>query len=108
MLGKARLLVAIDQLDEAELTLKQALKIDSKNYEVHIALAELYANLKDVPAAIKSYKRAIKANKKQALPHEALATIYEKLGLDDLAEEHANHAKKIRKATAPKKRSKKQ
>ena len=97
-LGKARLFMTIDQLDAAEDTFRAALKIDKNNYDCHMGLGELYGVMKDVPAAIKSYKRAARAGKKQPQPHESLAAIYENLGLDDLAEEHASIAKKLRES----------
>ena len=54
--------------------------------------------LHDVPEAIKCYKKAAKADKKRPEPHEKLQDIFEKIGLDDLAEEEQEIAKRLRKA----------
>ena len=53
--------------------------------------------LRDVPEAIKSYKRAAKADKKRPEPHDRLQAIYEKIGLDDLADEEQEIADRLRK-----------
>ena len=110
MLGKARLMMALDQQDAAEQELNNALKIDKNCFEAHMILGELMEQQRDVPEAIKCYKRAAKANKKSPNPHENLQAIYEKIGLDDLADEEAEIAKRLRKAlykSASQKRKKK-
>lgn len=109
MLGKARLMMALDQPDAAEQELNNALKIDKNCFEAHMILGELMEQQRDVPEAIKCYKRA-KANKKSPDPHEKLQAIYEKIGLDDLADDEAEIAKRLRKAlykSASQKRKKK-
>ena len=98
MIGKARLLMTLDQLENAELELKRALEIDKNNYQVLFTLAELMEAFKDVPEAIKSYKKAAKADKKRPEPHDRLQTIYEKIGFDDLADEEREIAEQLRKA----------
>lgn len=105
MEGKARLLEVIDEVEAAEDELKKALKLKPDYYEAHISLAILYRNQKDYPEAIKSFKRAIRSDKKRPEPHEALAEIYDKLGLEDLAETQIAMAKKLR-TTSTKKRKK--
>ena len=95
-LGKARLLMIIDEPRKALATIEQALKIEPGNYDALVAMAQYHGSQKDVPNAIKAYKRAIKAKRTAALPHEALAAIYEALGLDDLADRHAAKAKVLR------------
>ena len=98
MIGKAILLMKLDQLEGAEEELNKALEIDKNNYRVHMTMAELMELLKDVPEAIKAYKRAAKADKKRPEPHERLQSIYEKIGFDDLAEEEQEIAERLRKA----------
>ncbi|MBR4829550.1 MAG: AAA family ATPase [Muribaculaceae bacterium] len=98
MLGKARLMMALDQFETAEQELKNALEIDKNCYEAHMILGELREQQSDIPKAIKSYKRAAKADKKQPGPHERLQAIYEKVGLDDLADEEQEIAQRLRKA----------
>lgn len=98
MIGKARLLMTLDQLDTAEQELKNALQLDKDNYLALITMGELMEVQKDLPKAIKSYKKAIKADKKRPEPHECLQAIYEKIGLDDLADEEQEIAQRLRKA----------
>ena len=105
MLGKARLMSAIDENDQAFDCYEQVLALDKDNYDAHMGLANLHFSLKHTPEAIKAYKRALKADKKRPEPHEALANIYEKIGLDDLADEQREHAKRLR--LQPKARRKK-
>ena len=107
MIGKARLLVTIDELAPAEETLKAVLERHPDNYEAHMGLGELYGAMKDTGAAIKSYKRAIKARRTAPQPHEALASIYGAIGLDDLAEEQDDLAKKLHKAAKKAKKPRK-
>ena len=110
MLGKSRLMMALDQPDAAEQELNNALKIDKNCFEAHMILGELREHQRDVPEAIKSYKRAAKANKKSPDPHERLQAIYENIGLDDLTDDEAEIAKRLRKAlykSASQKRKKK-
>ena len=94
--GKARLLMVIDEPDRAEATLHEALAVMPENYEAHMCLGELYLNRKDMPAAIKAYKRAARADKKAVAPFMSLAHLYERIGLDDLAEEYALKARQLR------------
>jgi Tfp pilus assembly protein PilF len=99
MIGKARLMLTLDQPDEAEQELKKALQIDKDNYLAHMTMGELMEEAwRDLPKAIKSYKKAVKADKKRPEPHDRLQAIYEKVGLDDLAEEEQELADRLRKA----------
>lgn len=97
MIGKARLLITLDQLENAEQEINKALVIDKNNYMAHMIMGELM-QYKDVPEAIKSYKRAAKADKKRPEPHDRLQEIYEKIGLDDFADDEKCIAQKLRKA----------
>ena len=98
MIGKARLLMTLDQLESAEDELKKAIELDKNSYLAHMTMAELMEQVKDVPEVIKSYKRAAKADKKRPEPHERLQSIYEKIGFDDLAEMEQEIANRLRKA----------
>ena len=97
MIGKARLLMTLDQPDGAEEELWKALEVDKNNYLAHLTKAELMEQQRDVPESIKSYKRAAKADKKRPEPHERLQAIYERIGFDDLAEEEQEIAARLRK-----------
>ncbi len=99
MIGKARLLITLDQLENAEQEINKALVIDKNNYMAHMIMGELMQQYKkDVPEAIKSYKRAAKVDKKRPEPHDRLQEIYEKIGLDDFADDEKCIAQKLRKA----------
>lgn len=107
LIGKARLLMTLDQLETAEQELNKALALDKNNYLAHMAMAELMELLKDVPEAIKSYKKAAKADKKRPEPHDRLQAIYEKIGFEDLAEDEQEIAERLRKALYKSKTKKK-
>lgn len=98
MIGKARLMMIIDQLENAEVELKKALEIDKNNYDAHMTMGELMELLKDIPETIKSYKRAAKSDKKRPEPHERLHEIYINIGFEDLADEEKETANRLRKA----------
>ena len=98
MVGKAKLLMTLDQLENAEKDLLNALDIDKNYYPAHMTMGELMEKLHDIPEAIKSYKRAAKADKKRPEPHDRLQDIYEKIGLDDLADDEQEIADRLRKA----------
>lgn len=98
MVGKAKLLMTLDQLENAEKDLLNALDIDKNYYPAHMTMGELMEKLNDIPEAIKSYKRAAKADKKRPEPHDRLQAIYEKIGLDDLADDEQEIADRLRKA----------
>ena len=98
MIGKARLLITLDQLEGAEDELNKALEYDKSNYQALMTMAELMEIMKDIPEAIKAYKKASKADKKRPEPHDRLQAIYEKIGFDDLADEEQELADRLRKA----------
>ncbi|MBQ2163569.1 MAG: AAA family ATPase, partial [Muribaculaceae bacterium] len=95
MLGKARLMYTIGEIDDAIAQIKNVLAIDKNCYDALMAMAQIHENEKDTPAAIKAYKRAVKASRKASAPHVALARIYEKIGLDDLAQDHHDIARRL-------------
>ena len=90
--------MTLDQLESAEDELKKALELDKNCYRAHMVMAELMEKMRDIPEAIKSYKKAAKADKKRPEPHDRLQSIYEKIGLDDLAEDEQEIADRLRKA----------
>ena len=98
MIGKARLLMTIDQPDGAEQELNRALELDKNNYLALITMGELMEVNRDIPEAIKSYKKAAKADKKRPEPHDRLQAIYERIGFDDLADEEKEIADRMRRA----------
>ena len=97
MLGKARLLDAIGETSQAIDQLEKILVKNKNCYEALMVLAAIHEKEKDTPASIKAYKRAVRASRTTVEPHLALARIYEKIGLDDLADEHNQIAKQMKK-----------
>jgi len=111
MIGKGKLLATLDQPDKAREQFKAAIAVDADCVAAHLALAQLHEAQHDLPAAIKSYKRAARADKHSPVPHDALADIYDRIGMDDLADMHRTKAEKLRKAlykASSKKRKKKE
>ncbi len=107
MLGKARLLDAIGESNQALEQLNAILAKNKNCYDALMALAAICEKQKDTPAAIKAYKRATKASRTAVEPHLRLASIYETIGLDDLADEHQEIAKQLRKLQKKPRRKKK-
>lgn len=105
MLGKARLMAAIDQTDRAVEGYNHALALDKNCFDAHMGLAHIHLGRKHTPEAIKALKRACKADKTRPEPHDQLAHIYDRIGLDDLADEQREHARRLRQ---PQKRRKTQ
>ncbi len=101
MIGKGRLLLALDQPDLAQSTFSEALAVNGRSYEAIMGLGATFECLDDVPSAIKTYKRAVKWAAKKPEAHKALASIYKRIGLDDLAEEELCIVKKL--TSVPKK-----
>ena len=96
MLGKARLLFALEMTNEA---LHEVLKtIDAHNscFDAHLLHGEILEAKRSFPEAIKAYKRAAKHDKYNPIPHDRLANILDDLGFDDLADEHREKARKLR------------
>lgn len=107
MLGKARLLDAIGETDQALDQLNKILEKNKNCFDALMAAAAIYEKQKDLPAAIKALKRATKASRTAIEPHMRLADIYEKIGLDDLADEHQEIAQQLRKQQKKPRRKKK-
>ena len=98
MIGKARLMLTLDQPDQAEEDIQKVLALDKNCYVAHMILGELREQQRDIPEAIKAYKKAARDDKKRPEPHDRLQAIYEKVGLEDLAEEEQEIADRLRKA----------
>lgn len=103
MIGKGKLYVAVDECEKAKQEFLNVLKIDSSNFDSHINLGYIYHQEKNITETVKSYKKAVKADKTRPEPHERLESIYEQLGLDDLAEHHHEIAKRLRTKKTTKK-----
>ena len=104
MIGKAKLLMAIDETESALDLLTRAMKSPDAGFDGIFTLAmALYKN-NEVKAAIKVLKRAAKADKNSTKPHEVLLEIYMNMGLEDLADEQRDAISRIRKRQSKKKK----
>ena len=103
MLGKARLMEAIGEVDQAISQLEKILDNNKNCYEALMALAALNEKGKDITAAIKLFKRATRAHRTAIEPYVALARIFERIGLDDVADEYLDRAKQMRQQQQAKK-----
>lgn len=103
MLGKARLLEAIGENEKAKSQLQDILDSNKNCYEALMTMASIYESEKDVSMAIKLYKRATRASRTAIEPVLALAKVYDKIGLDDVADEYRDIAKQMRKQQQAKK-----
>ena len=106
-LGKAKLMNEIGEPQKAIDLIDEVLEKSPRSYNALILIAQIYRQEKDMPAAIKAYKKASKSSPSKVEPHHALAQIYEKIGLDDLAEHHTEMAKKLLAKNSKKPRRKK-
>lgn len=107
MMGKARLMDAIGETDQAVSQIEKILEKNKNCYEALIALGAIYEREKDVSAAVKAYKRATRASRSAVEPYVALARVYEKIGLDDVADEYREIAKKMQQQKKKSRRKKK-
>lgn len=103
MLGKARLLEAIGETEMAENQLNEILSNNKNCYDALMALASIREKEKDITEAVKLYKRATRASRTAIEPVLALARVYDKIGLDDVADEYRDIAKQMRKQQQSKK-----
>ena len=102
MIGKSRLYQSIDEKERALDMLNDALNIDKNNCDAMLGMAEIYHDDNDTNAELKMLKKAIKTNRHRPEPHERIATLFDSLGLDDIADEHREMAKKLRLAASKK------
>ncbi len=103
MLGKARLMEAIGESDKAIVQLEMVLEKNKNCYDALMMLASIYEKDKDISAAVKLYKRASRASRIAIEPILALARVYDKIGLDDVADEYRDVVKQMHKQQQAKK-----
>ena len=105
--GKARLMARLGAKDTALEIIQKALKITPDNYQANMILADIHMEADDMPEAIKALKRAIRADKNAIAPHTHLVAIYDKIGLDELADAHRTVIEELRKKAANRNHKKK-
>jgi tetratricopeptide (TPR) repeat protein len=103
MLGKARLMEAIGETEKAVAQLEMILVSNKNCYDALMALGAIHEKEKDISAAIKVYKRATRASRTAVEPYVALVRVYEKIGLDDVADEFRDIVKQMRRQQQAKK-----
>lgn len=92
--GKASLLARRGKKTEAEALYKEVLKCDKHNMAANYGLGMICLGRKKLANALKYMKTALKASPEDAAVHEALAEIYEAIGLPDKAAHHRSLARK--------------
>lgn len=105
VISKAILLMAIGEADAAIAELKKSEQNKVSNYYGLMAYGKASFESDDMPSAIKSFKKAVKANRTAIKPHEMLLAIYEKIGLDELADVQREKISKLKKSEFKKKKS---
>lgn len=95
MMEKAMLLTKLNRVDEVEVLLKKVLKLDKNNSAANYGLGLIYKNKNKLANALKYMRIALKAAPTVPHIHNQLAAIYEKIGLDDKAEEHRELARRF-------------
>ena len=68
-----------------------------------MALGNIREKEKDISAAVKAYKRASRASRTTVEPYVALARVYDKIGLDEVADEYRDIARQIKQQQQAKK-----
>ena len=101
---KASLLHGMGKVDEAEKLYKEVLAADKRDAFANFGIGLLYLGKNKLANALKHMRAAAKAYPTAPHIHQRLAEIYEKIGLEDKAEEHKELAKKY--ARQPRKKSK--
>lgn len=96
LIGKARVMVSVDECDEAVSLYDKAISLDEKCYDAHLGRGYALKAMENMPAAIKAFKRAVKLDKNAVEPHVQLQEIYEQIGLDDMADVQKSIIDKLR------------
>ncbi len=102
MLGKARVLMLLDDREKATELLERATKLSPNDFEVLMTLGDVML-AGDETAAAKVYRRAARADKTRHEPWLRLADCYDSLGLEEDADECRDKARQL---LQPKKRKK--
>lgn len=103
-ISRAILLMSVGETEEAVATLKKYDLNGENCYYGFMVYGKASFDGDDIPTAIKSFKKAIKANRMAIKPHEMLLEIYEKIGLDELADIQREKISKLKKSLSKRKR----
>ncbi|MEG0011821.1 MAG: AAA family ATPase [Muribaculaceae bacterium] len=94
--GKGNLYIRLGEPAEAIICFEKILTIDPNSIVANFKIGIAFISLKKYPDALKSLKRALKYNKVDPTIHDEIALVYDKIGLEELSERHAQLAKKLR------------
>ena len=94
MVEKAMLLMGQERIDEAEKLFKNVLKVDKNETSANYGLGLINIRRNKMANALKYMRAALKLSPVSPRIHNRLADIYEKIGLDDKAEEHRKLARR--------------
>ena len=93
-LEKAKLLVVLEKDVEAEVLYKEVLKADKRNGEASYGIGSICFKRRKLAEALKHARVAVKAMPVEPSVHTLLADIYEKIGIEDKAEQHRELTRK--------------
>lgn len=97
IVGKADIMICLDETDSALKLYEQALKLKPNDSATNYKAGLLKFKEKNYPGALISLKKSLRGNKGNPDIHEALADVYDEIGLTDKADEHRELAMKLRK-----------
>lgn len=106
MLGKARVMMLLDDRDKALELLESAARMAPGDFDVLMTMGDVML-AGDATAAAKVYHRAVKADKTRHEPWLRLADVYDGLGLEDEADECREKARRLLAPEQPRRRKKK-
>lgn len=96
LVGKAWLMHLLGEDSEALRLLDEAGVADGQSYDVYLTRGRVMMAMDDLAGAVKAMKSAVKCDKTRPEPHDCLAEMYGKLGLEDYAERHEQKAARLR------------
>ena len=91
----------LNQLDESEANLRDAIRLDPKFAQAHFQLGTVLEGLKHPEAAITEMREAARLNPLYAEPHIAMARIYHKLGQESAARDEVQTYLHLRPHATP-------
>lgn len=96
LIGKGNLYLKLEVYDEALKCFEAIYQLDRNSIVANYNIGLIFIALRKYPEALKSLKRALKSNKNEPLTHDALAVVYDKIGLEELSGKHETIANKLR------------
>ena len=94
--GKATLMQQLGNCDEAASLLEAATKLAPRQYAPLLQLGLVKLALRNYPAAMIALKKSLRLCKTNPAIHDALADVYDRIGLTEQAMHHSEMAMKLR------------